>query len=277
MKAFVLGGSRNIGYYAAIRLLNQGATVTFLLRYPSVFDQDATIQKFVKDGKARLVKGDALNAEDVARGWEEARKGDDNSVDLVLFTVGSRQRKIHLTKGAIIDTPDLCTKSLVNVLSTTPADLRTPSSLPRFITISSIGVTRASHEKLPFLLKPLYAFLLREPHADKLGAERVAAHVAGWDWRDEEPSTEVLGAGWQSQAGLPEQGQFKRFLVVRPAMLTSGECKADNAGDKAPYRVSEEDICNGYTVSRQDVAHFVVEDALRNWDRWEGKRVNIVY
>ncbi|OBZ69646.1 hypothetical protein A0H81_10196 [Grifola frondosa] len=194
MKAFVIGGSRNIGYYAAVRLLNQGATVTFLLRYP-----------------------------------------DDNSVDLVLFTVGAREGKVHLTRGFIIDIPDLCTKSLVNVLSTTPPT--SASSSPRFITISSIGVTRAAHAKLPFLLRLLYAFLLREPHADKLGAERVAAHVAGWEWRDEEPIAEVLGANWQNQAGLPEQGQLKHFLVVRPALLTNGECQADKAGDKTPYRV----------------------------------------
>jgi len=69
----------------------KGATVTFLLRSgPAVFDKNATIQKYVKSGKARLIKGDALNKEDVRKAWEEAAKGDGwVSVGILLFTVGA--------------------------------------------------------------------------------------------------------------------------------------------------------------------------------------------
>ncbi|KAG0691786.1 hypothetical protein DFH29DRAFT_883725, partial [Suillus ampliporus] len=52
-----------------------GATVTFLLRSPGVFDQDETIQNYVKEGKARLVQGDALVKNDVRRAWSEASNG----------------------------------------------------------------------------------------------------------------------------------------------------------------------------------------------------------
>ena len=45
--------------------LAQGATVTFLLRSPSVFDQDAEMQKYIKNGQARLVKGDTLKKDTV--------------------------------------------------------------------------------------------------------------------------------------------------------------------------------------------------------------------
>jgi NAD(P)-dependent dehydrogenase (short-subunit alcohol dehydrogenase family) len=63
-----------------------GARVTFLLRNPSNFDQDQAIQKYVKSGSALLVKGDALNEEDVRRGWEAASS--QQAVDFLIFTVG---------------------------------------------------------------------------------------------------------------------------------------------------------------------------------------------
>jgi hypothetical protein len=63
--------------------------VTFLLRAPSVFDDDAAIQEHVKSGRARLVKGDALVQADVQHAWEEAAKGTDGGVDLLLFTLGT--------------------------------------------------------------------------------------------------------------------------------------------------------------------------------------------
>lgn len=59
-----------------------------LLRSPSTFDHDSSIQSYVKSGKARLVKGDALNAADVQRGWESAMEASEGRVDLVLFSVG---------------------------------------------------------------------------------------------------------------------------------------------------------------------------------------------
>lgn len=66
-----------------------GATVTFLLRKPQVFDNDESIQNYVRDGKARLVTGDALVKDDVRRAWAEASIDDDgNPVDLLIFTVG---------------------------------------------------------------------------------------------------------------------------------------------------------------------------------------------
>ena len=101
---FALGASKNIGYFAAIRLLGEpapfvrlplevlmlpadaGATVTFLLRSPAVFDEDEAIKKAVRAGKAYLVKGDGLNQDDVARAWTEAISH--GHVDTVLFTVG---------------------------------------------------------------------------------------------------------------------------------------------------------------------------------------------
>ena len=105
MNVYAIGASRNIGYYSAVRLLSasnpflrrtmadyraieKGATVTFLLRSLNVFETDELIQGYVKSGHVRLVQGDALKAEDVAKGWEAAQEGPQSHVDLVLFTLG---------------------------------------------------------------------------------------------------------------------------------------------------------------------------------------------
>ncbi|KAF8350381.1 hypothetical protein F5887DRAFT_1069405 [Amanita rubescens] len=105
------------------------------------------------------------------------------------------------------------------------------------------------------VLRPVYSYLLDQPHKDKLGVERLAFHC------------------------LSKFGSFSNVLIVRPALLTDGECVADkleHAGKKKPYRVGSEEI-SGYTVSRKDVAHFIVEDALKNWEKYRDTIATIVY
>lgn len=81
---------------------------------------------------------------------------------------------------------------------------------------------------------------------------------------------------------MPEAGSVKNAVVIRAAFLLDGKCRADQMkddkgkGGKMPYRVQEGDI-KGWSVSRRDVAHFVVEDVLAEWSKWEGKCVSIAY
>jgi hypothetical protein len=112
-----------------------------------------------------------------------------------------------------------------------------------------------------------------------VGAERVVAHCTGWPWdaEDEEVGEDILGSGWTER--LPQPGSVKGVVVIRPALLVDGDCRADKLNDgkgkgKEPYRVKEGDI-GGWTVSRKEVAHFVVEGVLGDWGRWEGKCVSI--
>ncbi|KAH7922166.1 hypothetical protein BV22DRAFT_1197640 [Leucogyrophana mollusca] len=266
-KVLSIGGSRNIGYYSAIRLLDLGAIVTFLLRSPQTFDGDAKIQQYVQSGKARLVKGDALVKEDVQRAWDEAKGNDSRPVDLLLFTVGGIPH-FKLTKGFFISPPNLVTQSLLNTLDTLP----TPH--PKIITISSTGLTRVSHAALPFLLKPLYGYALAAPHKDKCGAEEIVAHCTGWSWdKGDSPGREIMSDGWTER--VPARGQLKNIVVVRPALLTDGDCRAEK--DSSAYRVQEGDLKGSWTVSRKDVAHFLVEGIMKNWDEWTGKCVSIAY
>ncbi|KAH7919521.1 hypothetical protein BV22DRAFT_1040798 [Leucogyrophana mollusca] len=270
-KALVIGGSRNIGYYAATRLLEQGGTVTFLLRSPKVFEEDSTIQKYVQLGKARLVKGDALVKADVQRAWDEAARGGSNQgVDFLLFTLGfSGKPGFKLTQGFTISPPNLVTEALLNALETLPYPH------PKIVTISSTGVTRTSHSALPLLMRPLYGYFLAAPHKDKRGAEEIVSHCADWPWdqRDCE-GPEIMGENWTAR--VPARGQLKNILVVRPALLTDGECRGDTKGSNG-YRVKEGDVEGAWKISRKDVGHFLVENALKNWEQWGGKCVSIAY
>lgn len=276
-----IGGSRNIGFYSSLKLLHVGATVTFLLRDPSIFDNNDTISPFLASGQARVIKGDALVKDDVARAWSEAAR-DRGQVDFLLFTLGGKPN-FHLTKGFTINPPNLVTQSLLNALCTLP------HPPPKIITISSAGLTPTSHASLPFALKPVYSYLLAGAHADKIGAERILHHcTAGWSWNsavDGEPGKGILGDGWKDTEGLPEQGSLKQVIVLRPSMFTDGESVAEKfeaqgkgtGNGKPPYRVSTDKELKGWTISRKDVAHFVVDVILNRWNEFENRIVNISY
>lgn len=173
-----------------------------------------------------------------------------------------------LSKGIVLDPPNLCAASMLNVLAAMPRD-----PVPRLILISSIGLTKSSHDSLPVLLKPMYGYLLQGPHADKLGMERLVAHAAGREWKNEEVPAGILPDGWQAR--LPEAGFQKCTLVVRPAFLTDGKCKGDKEGN-AGYRASDHEL-GGYTVSRRDVAHFIAEQAVKDWEKYENSIINVGY
>ncbi|KAG8912075.1 hypothetical protein FRC01_005309 [Tulasnella sp. 417] len=263
MKVFAVGASRNIGYYSSLSLLKAGHTVVFQLRNTSCFDNDTEIQPFVASGHAKLVRGDAMVEEEVRTAWTEAN-ADDVAVDLVLFTVGGPPI-FKLTKGWVIDPLNLCSASILNVLSVLPRD--PAQQQPRVIGVTSIGVTKDSHETLPFLFKGIYA-MLAVPHADKLGMERVIHWSAGWEWKDKEPPPTLLPEGWKERLGGSE-GWLKSAVIVRPAMLTDGV-------EKAKYKVGE-NLPGLYSISRKDTAHFIVNDVLQNWEKWDGKAVAIGY
>ncbi|KAF9043816.1 hypothetical protein BDZ89DRAFT_1089945 [Hymenopellis radicata] len=254
-----------------VLVLGLGATVTFLLRSPAVFDGNTEIQPFIKSGKAVLVKGDALKQGDVKAAWGAASAH--GTIEVVLFTVGGTPT-FHLTKGIVLATPNLVTQCLLNLLCTIPS-----ATTPKLVIISSNGLTRTSHKSLPLALKPVYGYLLAAPHEDKIGAERALRYCAGWPWNakeDGEPTSEIMGENWTEREGLPVPGSLKNVLLIRPALLTDGKCTAED-GNKKPYRVAEGDIAGAYIVSRRDVAHFVVDAVTNKWSKFVDKCVCIAH
>jgi hypothetical protein len=253
MNVLVLGGSRNIGYFAALRLLGQGAIVTFLLRSLAVFDGDKEMYPYIASKKANLFKGDALVEDDVRFAWEEAsRLSPNNTIDLVLFTIGGTLKYVYGKGFVLTPAENLVTASLQNVLCATPV---ASSPQTRFIVITSSGITRDSHQALPWVLKAFYTYALDAPHQDKLGAERLLAHCAGWPWSDEKqgvPLSEILGGDWKERPGMPAPGSLKNLLVVRPVLLTNGDCHAERNGEDKGYNVSDTiNRKNSYTISRK--------------------------
>ncbi|KIO24806.1 hypothetical protein M407DRAFT_76466 [Tulasnella calospora MUT 4182] len=265
MKVLAIGASRNIGYHASLELLKAGNTVIFQLRNVSAFDDDAEMQPFIKSGQAKLIKGDALVQDDARTTWTEAN-ADGVPVEVVLLTVGGAA-KFTLTKGFVINPPNLCTSALLNILTVIPHDVATQ---PKIVAVTSNGVKADSHKSIPFLAKGFYA-LISVPHADKLGMERVFHWSAGWpeeEWKEGDPEAHILPQGWEETLG-GKPGWLKSFVVVRPAILTDGE-----QTDK--YKVGE-DIPGLWTVSRKDVGHFIASDVLKDWSKWEGKAVSVGY
>lgn len=199
-----------------------------------------------------------------------------------------------VTKGFTIDPPNITTKAILNVLCMMPES--TPR--PKVIAATSIGVTKDS--PIPFVYKPLYGYLLRGPHADKLGLERILAHVSGWKWDDKEPRediTTVDGVKWQDRTGLPSSGSIETLVIRLPlfaeqkqksappasqAAATSQPSGTENEPDakkkeeeKLKYRIGGPELSGTYSISREEVGHFIAENALKNWDQFKGKPVTV--
>jgi hypothetical protein len=58
------------------------------------------VQGYVKSGKARLVKGNALVKDDVKRAWEES--GRDRSVDTVVFSIGKTTNALLIKRQPLL-------------------------------------------------------------------------------------------------------------------------------------------------------------------------------
>jgi hypothetical protein len=174
-----------------------------------------------------------------------------------------------------MDPPDLCTRAMRTLLSAMPAHLREPGSQPGIVAVSSTGISKEGHAALPALHKLTYPTFLAAPHRDKLGLELVLAHVSGHtgDWvpASEHAEPQILPGGWQRARGLPGAGELPNAVLIRSAWLTDGPAKEQ-------YRAMEgqgDKKCK--TMGREDVAHFIAERLVHNWDQWKGKAVALAY
>lgn len=165
-----------------------------------------------------------------------------------------------------IDNPDICTKSLLNTLRTLPQS----SAQPKFIVITAYGATKAERASVPLPLKPLYP-LLNDAHADKLGVERIIHYSAGWtpEWHEPRgPAETILAPGWEDTLPGPK-GWLKHAVILRPGIFKEGEATGK-------YRVGEK-LTGVWSITREDIAHFIVGDLVKDWDKYENKAIDIAY
>ena len=249
-------------------------------------------------------------SDDVDSAWKKATDG--RAVDYVVFALGKPDASnalrlalltvqsfpgatpdmssFKLTKGFTINPPNITTKAMLNVLCTMPDS----APRPKLIAATSIGVTKDS--PFPFVYKPLYGYLIREPHADKLGLERVLAHASGRPWNDKEPRADITTVdevNWQDRKGLPPSGSLEICVLRLPIFVEQSKKSAPlppsspppvdseapdtkkGEEEKPKYRVGGPELRGTYTISREEVAHFIAENALKNWDQFKGKAITV--
>ena len=83
MRTVLLGASKGCGYFAALQLLETSPqdSITMLLRKPEVIENDPKFEGYIKEGRCKIVKGDATDEEDVRKCFED-------KVDFVVSTIG---------------------------------------------------------------------------------------------------------------------------------------------------------------------------------------------
>ncbi|KAF8597887.1 hypothetical protein BDV93DRAFT_527075 [Ceratobasidium sp. AG-I] len=256
MQVLLLGASRNIGYHVTQRLLAKGHTCTLLLRRPDAMQSDPAMSGLISEGKLKLSPGDALVAADIQRAWDMAKS--DGVVDQVFYGIGG-DPSLSVTQGFVVTPADITERGMTALLSVIQSST-TPSTRPRIVTITSNGLDDRSHGLLPLPMRVFYGWALRVPHEDKINQEKVVKSAAGWDGE---------GNGWLGE---------KNMVIVRPAFLTSGKCKADKKpdGKEEAYRAGQE-LPSVWTISRADVAHFIAEKVIADWDKWAGEAWVVSY
>ena len=119
------------------------------------------------------------------------------------------------------------------------AATRKMSNPPVLIAVSSTGIL-STRDLLPLPLKPLYRTILHNAHKDKIIMENV----------------------------ISEQYGDGKWIIIRGALYKDGK-------GKGKYRAGETEI--GYTIRREDVAHFIVNQCIDGDNKWLGKRPVVVY
>ncbi|KAI8922129.1 hypothetical protein DFJ77DRAFT_445428 [Powellomyces hirtus] len=254
MKVLLFGASRGCGLESAVQLVEAGHSVTLFLRDPSKLDARLSSDK-INSGLVATVKGDAFNAEDV----RAAFKSVDGGPDMVVTSIGGTPVMSGLSLR--LEPPKICERAVDILLPIMKESVQKRGKPIRLTVLSSSGLGKIGHQELPLPMKPLYSWVLKEPHADKEQLELKVYHAAGLKHPDASieanTKSEPTAEPWLSE-----------FILVRPALLTDG-------ARKGIYRADEH--LKAWTISRADVGHFVATECIKPATQWLNKPVTIGY
>ncbi|KAI8637574.1 hypothetical protein BD408DRAFT_424278 [Parasitella parasitica] len=133
--------------------------------------------------------------------------------------------------------PGLCHDTMALLLQVLQA-LPQNERPKRLVAVSTTGLDNMI--EVPYLFYPLYRFVLHAPHQDKKELEKlvVAKNSSVPDW-----------------------------IIIRPSLLTDGNLRGKYKSDVG---------ISGYTISRQDVGHFLLNQCLVS-TTWIHKKVVVTY
>ncbi|EON69208.1 hypothetical protein W97_08467 [Coniosporium apollinis CBS 100218] len=255
--------------------LKAGHIVTALARTPSKLTTLLTsthgIPQHVLDSNLIIVKGDI---KDITAVKKALLSKDGRIVDIVVSGIGGTPAlQWSLLRPVTLTDPHICERAAATILSALrelrqsrrddPLQSQGEKSAqgPMVIAISTTGVSTKQRD-VPFLIYPLYHWLLQVPHADKQAMEQVLI-------ADASSTSPAIGD----------------FAIVRPTLLTDGVAKGTDTvkmGWEYPEGKPEQSEpapgpALGYSVSRADVGAWIFEQLVEGEGKWGNKCVTLTY
>ncbi|KAH0607927.1 uncharacterized protein H6S33_001979 [Morchella sextelata] len=245
VKCVLLGATRGCGLETLLNLVDMGHSCYVLARNEAAFSKTLAARS-AKTDLITVVQGDAFSEQDVGRLFSTAGDG----VGFALFSLGGRP-SFKNPLSPKLEPPQICSRTINVFLPVFTRLYPDPSNQPRLVVISSSGIGPKGHKELPFAMKPMYSWLLKEPHADKEDMERLVNSYAGIQHVDFNPT--------------PGEVKLGNVVIVRPSLLVDGPVKGKvRAG---------ESLEGAWTVQRSDVGRFIAVECGPGVDTWRNKGI----
>lgn len=221
--------------------LEAGYTCTALVRTPSkLLSLLAThnIPPSTIASHLTITTGDVKNPTDVTRTILP-------TTTIIISGIGSSPTWKLPSLYPTIRDPTVCADGMQTILSVLRARNPATSQPPFVIALSTTGISKYGRD-MPWLMVPLYHWLLRVPHQDKQRMEDL-----------------LIAAAERGDGGVGE------YAVVRSSLLTDGGETGRVRSAVEEGRVASGAV--GYKISRWDVGAFVFGELVEKYEGPSGK------
>lgn len=245
--------------------LRGGHTCTALARTPdklrNLLLTKHTIPASVLDTQLTIKSGNVKVVSDVQQVLISPTKPS-SLVDIIVSGIGGYPKMQWSLKTPLtVDDPTICEDGMTAILSALASLQKSgpykDSGKPLLIALSTTGLS--ARRDVPYLLYPLYHYLLAVPHVDKKTMERLVFQSKGHQIRD--------------------------FVIVKPTLLKDCAPKGLDkvkAGwvwgvpDGQGKGMDDGEAALGYGIGRTDVGNWIFEEVIRK-SGYEGKCASLTY